>query len=157
MVLIGRCLRYPSQVRLVLDTSVIVSAFRSRSGASYGLLRLLQDRRFLALATPTLLFEYEDVLSRPEQRAVHRLGDTELDAVLRDLAALVEPVRVDYQWKPQLSDPDDELVLEAAINGSAEAIVTHNVRDFLPAADRFRIQVLTPGVIIKTRFSAWRP
>jgi putative PIN family toxin of toxin-antitoxin system len=144
-------------VRLVLDTSVIVSAFRSRSGASYGLLRLLQDRRFLALATPTLLFEYEDVLSRPEQRAVHRLGDTELDAVLRDLAALVEPVRVDYQWKPQLSDPDDELVLEAAINGSAEAIVTHNVRDFLPAADRFRIQVLTPGVIIKTRFSAWRP
>jgi predicted nucleic acid-binding protein len=44
-------------------------------------------------------------------------------------------------------------VLEAAINGSAEAIVTHNMRDFLPAADRFRIQVLTPGVIMKTRFS----
>jgi putative PIN family toxin of toxin-antitoxin system len=144
-------------VRLVLDTSVIVSAFRSRTGASYGLLRLLEERRLVALATPTLLFEYEEVLSRPEQRTIHQLTDAELDATIRDLAALIEPVRVDYRWRPQLTDPDDELVLEAAINGSAEAIVTHNVRDFLPAADRFRIQVLTPGVIMRARFRSWRP
>lgn len=150
-------MRYPRVVRLVLDTSVIVSAFRSRLGASYGLLRLLQERRFVALATPTLLFEYEEVLSRPEQRAVHKLTDAELDAVIRDIAALIEPVRVDFQWKPQLTDPDDEMVLEAAINGSAEAIVTHNAHDFLPAADRFRIQVLSPGAIMKARFSLWRP
>jgi len=119
-------------VRLVLDTSVIVSAFRSRTGASYRLLRLLEERRLVALATPTLLFEYEEVLSRPVQRVIHQLTDAELDATIRDLAALMEPVRVDYQWRPQLSDPDDELVLEAAINGSAEAIVTHNVGDFCP-------------------------
>ncbi len=111
----------------------------------------------VALATPTLLFEYEEVLSRPEQRTIHQLTDAELDATIRDLAALIEPVRVDYRWRPQLTDPDDELVLEAAINGSAEAIVTHNVRDFLPAADRFRIQVLTPGVIMRARFRSWRP
>jgi predicted nucleic acid-binding protein len=63
----------------------------------------------------------------------------------------MEPVRVDYQWKPQLSDPDDEMVLEAAINGRAFAIVTHNVRDFLPAAEQFDIRVLTPGGIIMER------
>ena len=58
-----------------------------------------------------------------------------------------------FQWRPQLRDADDELVLEAAINGLADALVTHNVRDFLPAANNFGIQVITPGRLIKERFT----
>jgi predicted nucleic acid-binding protein len=61
--------------------------------------------------------------------------------------------KIYFQWRPQLRDADDELVLEAAINGLADALVTHNVRDFLPAANNFGIQVITPGHIIKERFT----
>lgn len=140
-------------MRLVLDTCVIVSAFRSRKGASFRLLEFLRDRRFEAVATPTLLFEYEAVLKRPEQRQAQSLSDELLEDAIRGLAALIEPVHVDYQWKPQLTDPDDEMVLESATNGHADAIITFNTRDFLPATERFGIRILTPGSIIRERFS----
>ena len=140
-------------MRLVLDTCVIVSAFRSRSGASYRLLELLREEQFTAVATPTLLFEYEAVLKRPQQRHAQSLSDDSLEDAIRGLAALIEPVHVDYQWKPQLTDPDDEMVLETATNGHADAIVTFNINDFLPAAEQFGVRVLTPGVIIKERFT----
>ena len=55
------------------------------------------------------------------------------------------PVEIRFLWRPQLQDPGDEMVLEAAINGHAEAIVTHNRRDFVPAAGRFGIEVLSPA------------
>ncbi len=101
-------------MRLVLDTCVIVSAFRSRNGASFHLLELLREGRFTAIATPTLLFEYETVLKRPRQRETQKLSDELLEDAICGLSARIEPVRVDYQWKPQLPDPDDEMVLEAA-------------------------------------------
>jgi putative PIN family toxin of toxin-antitoxin system len=142
-------------VRLVLDTCIIVSAFRSKRGASYRLLELLRESRFTAIATPTLLFEYEAVLKRPHHRQAQSLSDDLLEDAIRGLAALIEPVHVDYQWKPQLSDPDDEMVLESATNGHANAIITFNTSDFLPAAGQFGIRVLTPGVIIKERLSQW--
>ena len=51
--------------------------------------------------------------------------------------------------RPQLADPDDEIVLEAAVNGRSKVIVTHNVRDFEPAAGEFGIEVVTPGTFLK--------
>ena len=68
-----------------------------------------------------------------------------LDAVID----LVEPVEVWFLWRPQLRDPGDELVLEAAVNGRADAIATFNRRDFRPAADRFGIQILLPAEAIR--------
>lgn len=140
-------------MRLVLDTCVIVSAFRSKSGASNRLLELFDEDRYRLVATPTLFKEYETVLSRPEQIAVHHLSPQQLDEALKDMASRLLPVKIRYQWRPQLRDPDDELVLEAAINGLADALVTHNIRDFLPAANNFGIEVITPGRIIKQRFT----
>jgi putative PIN family toxin of toxin-antitoxin system len=140
-------------VRLVLDTSVIVSAFRSRDGASFRLLQLLREGRYTAVATPTLLFEYEAVLKRPQQRQAQGLSEELLEDAICGLADRLEAVRVDYQWRPQLPDPADEMVLEAAINGHAYAIITHNLRDFLPAAEQFGLRVMTPGGIIKERFT----
>lgn len=135
--------------RIVLDTSVVASAFRSRHGASRRLLGLVADHRLVPLATPTLFLEYEDVLKRPEQRAVSGLTLAQVDAALETLAAAVEPVEVRFTWRPQLADPDDEMVLDAAVNGQADALVTHNVADFIQAAPRFGLVVLRPGELVE--------
>jgi putative PIN family toxin of toxin-antitoxin system len=127
-----------------LDSSVVISAFRSRLGAAYRILGLVAERRLVPLATPALFLEYEAVLKRPEQRAVSGLSLGQLDVALAALAAAVEPVDVHFAWRPQLADPDDEMVLDAALNGRADALVTHNVADFLAAAERFDLLLLKP-------------
>jgi predicted nucleic acid-binding protein len=93
--------------------------------------------------------EYEDVLHRPEQRLAHGLSPVEVDEFLAELAALIEPVEVHFQWRPQLPDPNDEMVLEAAINGQADALVTYNVSDFTAGAGRFVIPVLRPADLLR--------
>jgi len=131
--------------RVVLDTSVVVAALRTRLGAGNAVLRLVAERRLLALATPPLFLEYEEVLKRPEHQLVHGLAPEAVDEFLAELAALIEPVEVHLQWRPQSRDPNDEMVLEAAINGRADALVTYNVADFAAAAERFRISLLPPA------------
>jgi putative PIN family toxin of toxin-antitoxin system len=135
--------------RVVLDTSVVVAALRTRSGAGNAALRLIANGRLVLLATPPLFVEYEDVLHRPEQRLAHGLKPAEIDEFLAELAALIEPVEVHFQWRPQLADPNDEMVLEAAISGRADALVTYNVADFAPAARWFKIPVLRPAEVLR--------
>ena len=135
--------------RIVLDTSVVVAGLRSRNGASNALLRLVVNHRVIALATPPLFLEYEDVLKRAEHRLVHGLTPEAIDEFLSELAALIEPVESHFQWRPQVRDPGDEMILEAAINGRADAIVTFNVSDFLVAGRRFGIRILRPAEILR--------
>jgi putative PIN family toxin of toxin-antitoxin system len=135
--------------KIVLDTSVVVSGLRTRLGAGNAVLRLVAERRLVVLATPPLFLEYEDALKCPEHRLVHGLGIEAIDEFLAELAALIEPVEVHFQWRPQSKDPNDEMVLEAAINGRADALVTYNRADFAGAAERFRIPVLRPSELLK--------
>jgi len=135
--------------RVVLDTSVMVAALRSRHGASNRVLRLVASRRLVLLVTPPLFLEYEEVLWRPEQRLVHGLTPERLDELMAELAALVEPVEVRYLWRPQVRDPSDEMVLEAAINGRADALVTYNARHFAAAGERFEVPILRPADVLE--------
>ena len=135
--------------RIVIDTSVVVSALRSRLGASNRLLRLVALGRVRPLVTTSLFLEYEAVLKRPAQLLASRLRTTDVDRILSALAAACEPVEVRFRWRPQLADVADEMVLEAAVNGRADALVTHNSRDFAAAAPRFGLLVLTPSELIR--------
>ena len=136
-------------LRLVLDTSVVVAAFRSRLGASNRLLRIVATNRARPLVTTSLFLEYEAVLKRPEQRRATGLDLAAVQQLLAALASSCEPVEVRFRWRPQLADPADEMVLEAAVNGRADALVTHNIRDFAPAASRFGLLVATPGEMVR--------
>jgi predicted nucleic acid-binding protein len=101
------------------------------------------------VASSTLFLEYEDVLLRPEQRLAHGLSEEEVEMFLASLAGWIEPVDIHFRWRPQTTDPGDEMVLEAALNGRADALVTHNVRDFAAAALRFGLAVLTPQEVLE--------
>jgi putative PIN family toxin of toxin-antitoxin system len=135
-------------MRLVLDTNVLIAAFRSRRGASAELLRLGEKGLFRILCSTALFLEYEAVLSRAEVRrhTGHTLAD--VAKILDGLAALAIGVDVEFRMRPTLRDPNDEMVLEAALNGGAEAIVTHNERDFAPAK-AWKLQVLRPAVVVR--------
>ncbi len=135
--------------RVVMDTSVVVAALRTRTGAGNAVLRLVATGELVLQATPPLFLEYEDVLKRPEHRLIHRLDTEAIDEFLAELAALIEPVEVRFQWRPQLRDPKDEMVLEAAINGHANALVTYNIADFAAAGDRFSIPVIRPADLLR--------
>jgi putative PIN family toxin of toxin-antitoxin system len=129
--------------RLVLDTNILVAASRHRDGPSFALVQAVRHRRVKLYCSATLFLEYESVLKRPEQRVISGWSLQDVDAVLAELAGLLEPVELHFRWRPQLRDPADEMVLEAAVNASADALITYNERDFLPAA-RFNLAVLTP-------------
>lgn len=137
-----------SPMRLVLDTNVIVAAFRSRNGASNLLLRFADKGMLTPLCSTALFLEYEAVLSRPETRPAtgHSLEDAV--SVMSALAAIAEGVVISFRTRPMLPDVADEMVLEAALNGQAEAIVTHNVRDFRPALG-LGVTVITPREIVR--------
>jgi len=136
-------------MRAVLDTSVLVAAFRSKRGASNALLHEVAAGRLQPLVTTALFLEYEEVLLRPEQRLATKMSAEDVEAALAAFAAASEPVDVHFRWRPQLTDPADELVLEAAVNGMAQVLVTHNMRDFAKAAERFEVRVLTPQQCLK--------
>jgi putative PIN family toxin of toxin-antitoxin system len=141
--------------KIVLDTNILVSALRSSSGPSFALVQSIRAGNISVCCSPALFLEYEDVLKRPEQLKAFGLVMTDIDDILADLASYVIPVNTHYQWRPQLRDPSDEMVLEAAVNASAHAIVTYNLRDFVPAA-RFGIPVLNPEQTFK-RFKLHKP
>ena len=125
------------------------TALRSATGGSNAVLREAAHGRLTPLVTPALFLEYEAVLKRPEQRLAHRLELRDIDRFLAAFASTCEPVDVSFQWRPQLSDPNDEMVLEAAVNGRADALVTHNVRHFEKGAVMFGLRVLRPGELLK--------
>jgi len=104
-------------MRLVLDTNVLVTAFRSRTGASAEVVRLIRRRELTMLATVSLFLEYEEVLTRPEHLARAEITATEAEGALDVLAAVLEPVEPHFLWRPRLRDADDDMVLEAAVNG----------------------------------------
>src|SRR3954464_11814011 len=116
-------------MRLVLDTDVLVAALRSDRGASRRLLSLGLERRFVLLGSVPLMLEYEAVLTRPEQLEKTGLNARETNAILDAVAAVMDqPVDLRFLWRPRLKDPADVMVLDTAVNGHADRLVTFNLR-----------------------------
>ena len=131
-------------MRYVLDTNVVVAGLRSPAGASAALLGQALGRTFTLLLSVALALEYEAICCNPAQRIISGLSEAEISNIISALCAVSEPVSARFLWRPQLRDPADEMVLEAAVNGNADALVTFNRRDFGDTPEHFGIALLSP-------------
>jgi len=100
------------------------------------------------LASLPVFLEYEEVLKRPEHLQAAGATIAQAGLILDALAAVVEPVKVSFLWRPQLKDPADEMLLEAAVNGRADWLVTYNMKHLAAAASRFGINAGRPGTVL---------
>jgi len=128
---------------------VVVAAMRSPRGASAAILQAAQHGGATLLMSVALALEYEAVCREAEHRLASGLSDRQVDIFLTAIVALAEPVTPHFLWRPQLRDPGDEMVLEAAINGHADGLVTFNVRDFGSIPSQYGIEVLLPRQAIR--------
>ena len=134
-------------MRLVLDTDVVVAALRSDRGASRQLLLAAFDGRMEMLVSVPLVLEYEAVLTRPQLVKDAAMTIGEVGSILDAILSVAVPVEMRFLWRPQLKDPSDEMVLETAVNGSADYLATFNLRHLREAAALFGIKAALPGQI----------
>jgi predicted nucleic acid-binding protein len=135
-------------MRVALDSDVLVAAVRRRRGASRAWLRAVLRREATLLLSVPLALQYEAVLTRPEQLAASGASLSQIGALLDALCEVCTPVEISFLWRPMLRDANDEMVLEVAVNGRADRLLTFNERDF-SGAGRLGITVERPG-------PAWR-
>ncbi|MYE02259.1 MAG: putative toxin-antitoxin system toxin component, PIN family [Alphaproteobacteria bacterium] len=131
-------------MRYVLDTNILVAGLRSPAGASAALLGQALSGAFTPLLSVPLVLEYEAACCAAEHLAASGLDESGVRVVIDALCNVAEPVTPHFLWRPVLRDAGDEMVLEAAINGRADALVTFNRRHFA-GADRFGITLLSPA------------
>ena len=128
-------------MKVVLDTSVLVAAARSKSGASHALLARLLDARWQPVVSVPLFCEYRAVLLRPEN--LLQRPPAQAEAFLDFLLSASHLQEVFFRWRPALPDPNDDLLLELAVAAGCRYIVTHNLRDFR-GTEQWGIAALTP-------------
>lgn len=129
-------------MRVVLDTNILVSASRSRRGASYRVLQLIPDERFQICLSNPLYLEYLDVLTRPKHRLA-ALSEQQTIGTIRYLLSQAHLQEIYFHWRPFLPDIKDDMVLELAVAAQAARIVTFNLKDFR-GIDVFGIQAIKP-------------
>jgi len=131
--------------QIVLDTNVLIAALRSRRGASFELVRLVGDERWQLHLSTALLLEYEAVARREAEELW--LRPDLIEAVLDYLCANAQEHRISFRWRPFLSDPADDFILELAVAAKAQYIVTHNLRDFA-GVEAFGLEAITPAQML---------
>jgi len=133
-------------MRVVLDTSVLVAAARSRRGASHALISRLPDARFQPAVSVPVFVEYRAVLLRPENLLQRPASQAE--GFLDWLLAASHLQEIFFLWRPALPDPDDDLILELAVAAGCRYVVTHNLRDFR-GMEKWGIAAVTPSRFLK--------
>ena len=130
-------------IKIVIDTCVLVSATRSRRGASFALLALLPHSKFQICLSVAVYTEWQAVLTRSEHLPEGVDASLAL-AFVQYLTSLAHLQDVHFLWRPFLKDPDDDMVLECAVAASCKYIVTHNLKDFR-RSDQLGVTAVSPA------------
>ena len=130
---------------IVIDTCVLISALRSRNGASFRLLSLIDSNKFSFFLSVPLVLEYEAVAKRMSRNL--GLTHTDIEDIIDYICTVGEHRQVHFLWRPSLKDPGDDFVLELAVEAESDYIVTHNVKDFKDIK-KFNIKAITPKQLL---------
>lgn len=131
-------------MRIVLDTASLISAVRSSNGAAAEVVRLALLEQLTLLMDYKLVCEYRDVALRLQHLGASGKNPEDMNSVIDALESIAQPVFVEIRHRPLSQDKNDDMVLDIAINGYADVVITNNVKDFASAAARFGIRVQTP-------------
>ncbi|AFY80888.1 putative toxin-antitoxin system toxin component, PIN family [Oscillatoria acuminata] len=129
------------QYQIIVDTNVLLAGLKSSRGASYKFLTLLNDGRWCLNVSTTLVLEYEEILKR--ERVQLGLTLEEVDYIVNGICTIARHRQIFYLWRPIARDPDDDFLVDLAVECQADCIITYNKRD-LQEAERFGIRILSP-------------
>ena len=130
----------------MIDTNVMVAALKSKRGASYKLLSIIDQDKFQISISVPLIIEYEYALKRTDLNIL--LTDSEIDDILDYICQIADKREIFYLWRPYLKDPKDDMILELAVESESDYIITYNQKDF-QGVSKFGIKTLTPKAFLK--------
>ena len=136
-------------MKIVIDTSVWISALITKNSDSRKLLRLVFEKKLLPQMSESLFYEYENVMKRKKIQDITPLTKQEQGSLLNAFMSTCRWNEIYFMWRPNLSDEDDNFVVELAVASGAEFIVTYNIKDFKNAELIFNHKIMTPEDLIK--------
>ena len=130
----------------MIDTNVMVAALKSKRGASFKLLSIIDQDKFQISISVPLIIEYEYALKRTDLNIL--LTESEIDDILDYICLIADKRKIFYLWRPYLKDPKDDMVLELAVESESDYIITYNQKDF-KGVSKFGIKTLTPIAFLR--------
>ena len=136
--------------KIVIDTNVFISMLIGQSkSASRELIRQCLQRKYQPLMGNALFAEYYDVINRNRMIKICPLTDVEKTNLLAAFMSVCQWVRIYYLWRPNLIDEADNHIIELAVAGNAQIIVTRNIKDFKQAQLKFtQLKILKPEEVL---------
>jgi len=133
-------------ISIIIDTCVFISALRSRHGASFKVLSLINSEAFEFHLSVALVLEYEAVAKRMSKHI--GLTESDVEDVIDYICAVGKHRQVHFLWRPSLKDPSDDFILELAVESECNYIVTHNLRDF-EGTEKFKVKAIPPQELLQ--------
>jgi len=140
---------YHISMKIVIDTSVWISALITKDSQSRELLRLVFKEKLSPQMSDALFREYESVMKRKKIQQLTPLSTSEQNELFEAYLSTCRWNEIYYTWRPNLKDEDDNFVVELAVASGAEAIITYNIKDFKNAELLFKHKIITPEDFIK--------
>jgi|SRR3990167_1612418 len=130
---------------IVVDTNVFVAALLSAEGASREIIRRCIKKQYLPLMGVALFYEYEDLMSRSNILDKSPLSPSEVEILFNAFLSVCKWIHIYFTWRPNLRDENDNHILELAVAGNADAIITHNIKDFAKSELNFQeVEIIRP-------------
>ncbi|MBN2965334.1 putative toxin-antitoxin system toxin component, PIN family [Sulfurospirillum sp. T05] len=136
-------------MKIVIDTSVWISALIKRDSKARELIRLIFQAKLSPQMSETLFREYEDVMKRKKIQELTPLSLEEQNELFEAYLSTCKWNEIYYMWRPNLQDENDNFIVELAVASGAEAIITYNAKDFKSAELIFKHKIITPEDFIK--------